>query len=387
MPSPSLPPPDTSHLRDCHAGTLPRGCRDCRRGAKLVLFITGRCAQRCYYCPISKQKWLADVIYANERFIGEGGLGEAELKAICEEAEAMGATGTGITGGDPMDKPARVLRAVRGLKSRLGPDHHIHLYTSGGFEARYLAELAAAGLDEIRFHPMVSTWKGMAGSKVDKLIRGALATSMRVGVEVPVLPGRKAELEALIEYLEEVGAGFLNLNELEISDTNYQRMEAEGMSEAKSDTSVGTKGSEVLALELVEAHAGPLTVHYCSAGFKDGVQLRGRLLRRGKRTAKPYEELTPDGTLIKGVIEVPVGDKKGLDKVMELLLLEYELPTELLGVDREHRRLELPAQALEDLVDRLDWPCFIVEELPTATRLEVERRPLPDKRSGTQDRE
>ncbi|RPJ52981.1 MAG: radical SAM protein, partial [Methanobacteriota archaeon] len=68
-----------------------KGCALCCQGAKMVLFITGRCHRSCWYCPISRERSGQDVIYANDRPI-------RALPEIIEEAELMSALGTGITG-------------------------------------------------------------------------------------------------------------------------------------------------------------------------------------------------------------------------------------------------------------------------------------------------
>ena len=47
-------------------GELPEGCKLCVKGAKLVLFVTGLCNKRCWYCTISKARWQKDVILADE---------------------------------------------------------------------------------------------------------------------------------------------------------------------------------------------------------------------------------------------------------------------------------------------------------------------------------
>ena len=48
-------------------GSLARGCKQCVKGEKLVLFITGVCPRNCWYCSISEKKKNKDVIFANER--------------------------------------------------------------------------------------------------------------------------------------------------------------------------------------------------------------------------------------------------------------------------------------------------------------------------------
>ena len=45
---------------------MPRGCQLCVRGSKLVLFVTGLCSMKCYYCPISDMKRNKDDVWANE---------------------------------------------------------------------------------------------------------------------------------------------------------------------------------------------------------------------------------------------------------------------------------------------------------------------------------
>ena len=45
-------------------------------------------------------------------------------------------------------------------------------------------------------------------------------------------------------------------------------------------------------------------------------------------------------------------------------------------VDEEKERLEVAAWVLEEIAPELELQSFIVEEYPTADRLEVERSPL-----------
>ncbi|GIR00233.1 MAG: hypothetical protein CM15mP8_4300 [Methanobacteriota archaeon] len=59
-------------------------------------------------------------MFANERRCND-------WSEVIEEARAMNATGTGITGGDPMLDMEKSLEAIRQLKSAFGKKNHIHL--------------------------------------------------------------------------------------------------------------------------------------------------------------------------------------------------------------------------------------------------------------------
>ncbi|MFP3348773.1 MAG: radical SAM protein, partial [Thermoproteus sp.] len=37
-----------------HSGPLAKGCDMCLVGAKAVIFITGLCRYRCFYCPVDR---------------------------------------------------------------------------------------------------------------------------------------------------------------------------------------------------------------------------------------------------------------------------------------------------------------------------------------------
>ena len=128
----------------------PEGCVQCQQGSKLVLFVTGKCHWGCDYCPLSENRRETPDMFANERRC-------TSWEEVIEEGRAMNATGTGITGGDPMLDLEKTLEAVRQLKSAFGASHHVHVYTSIPFDPVRAADFASAGLDELRFHLLDGT--------------------------------------------------------------------------------------------------------------------------------------------------------------------------------------------------------------------------------------
>jgi len=341
--------------------SLPDGCRICREGAKLVLLVTGKCARRCCYCPLSTEKKGKDVFFANERRIHV-------VSEMLDEAKLMDAKGTGMTGGDPLAAVSRTVECIRTLKKEFGDGHHIHLYTSTTNKAA-IGRVARAGLDEIRFHPPVATWRRLEGSAYAEAVSSSKEKGLSVGLEVPVLPGREADLRAAISFADACDLDFVNLNELEFSETNWRALRRVGY-DVKTDISSAVMGSEELAWKLLRSEVS-VPLHYCSSAFKDGIQLRKRITRRGKNVRRPHEILTDDGTLLKGVIET---DR--IAATTAWLLKKYDIPGKLVWSDREKDRLEIAPWVLEEIAAELPYASYIVEEYPTADRLEVERTPL-----------
>ncbi len=333
------------------------GCRLCEEGAKMVLFITGVCHAGCFYCPLSREKMNRDVVFADEMPVKSD-------EDVLLEARLIDAKGTGITGGDPMERVDRVVHYIHLLKDNFGEGHHIHLYTASGSREK-IEKLAAAGLDEIRFHPPPQLWTKMHGSIYERRIDWAIQAGMNVGIEVPVLPDMKEELIALVRFANEKGI-FVNLNELEFSETNYLELNARGY-EPKNDVSSAVKGSEEVAYEIVGMD-WDIVVHYCSSSFKDGVQMRRRLMRRAKNIRKEYEEITEDATLILGVIE-----GENLEEIYRVLREEFGVPENLMEINRERKRVEISPYILEEIAPELPWDAYEVEEYPTWDRLQVER--------------
>jgi len=263
-------------------GELLEGCKLCMRGLKSVLFITGLCRDRCFYCPISKGK-RGDNTYINE--VRSYTPWDAVL-----EVDACGSRGVGVTGGDPLLRLERVVEYVRVLKEVFGRSFHVHLYTSGSLLSSDVMErLVNAGVDEIRIH--------VIGEKSWSALRVALQYPVTVAVENPALPDGLEALKKLLLRAWEVGVRFVNLNELEFSESNELRLRLRGYRVRESG--VAAEGSEEVALTLlrwVVEEGIDLNLHYCPARFKDSIQFRARLTLRGLRTRLPFEEVV-DGVV------------------------------------------------------------------------------------------
>lgn len=281
---------------------MPKGCKLCVQGRKTVLFITGLCSKHCFYCPISDQKWQKDVVYANEWKIDK-------FDELVKEIELCSSCGVGITGGDPLIKVNRTCSYIRRLKRKFGDDFHIHLYTPLNLvDESKLRKLYKAGLDEIRFNPDLDK----RGIRLWNRIMLAAKYKWDVGVEIPVIPGSMAITKKLIGYIHDK-ADFLNLNELEISDTNCNELLKRGFA-PKDDVSYGVNGSEDMAFKLLSyieekcsdkkyiSKGYNLRVHYCTATLKDKVQLRNRIKLRAKNYATKFDIVTVDGTLKRTVV-------------------------------------------------------------------------------------
>lgn len=356
-------------------GALPTGCALCEAGAKMVLFVTGVCHYKCFYCPISEEKRMNPASWANERKL-DWADEDAAIAGMLAEAHSLNAKGTGITGGDPLYDPERTIKIIRALKAEFGAKHHIHLYTQIPFDPKWLDAMQQAGLDELRFHPPDETWTKVP-AQYEKLWLKAREMEKQglwdVGFEIPCIPGSHDQMWQLVQFLDRHGFKFLNVNEMEFSETNYEALLSRGYRIKDSETSRAMDSEEV-AREVMRraSEAGIKTaIHFCSSPFKDRVQLRQRLSRQAARVAKPYEVATEDGTLVRGVIECP--DPAEMAREIAAAFS----PDPALYEVKEGRLFVAP-WLLEQFAEEVPYPAYFSEVYPTATGLEVERVPLND---------
>ncbi|MBU4242187.1 MAG: radical SAM protein [Nanoarchaeota archaeon] len=359
-------------------GKMPKGCQMCVKGLKEVVFVTGVCSKKpCFFCPISDKKFGKDDIYANEWKV-------SNLNDLIKEAKLCSSKGAGLTGGDPLARLDRTIKIIKLLKKKFGSKFHIHLYTPLNLVTEtVIKKLEKVGLDEIRFHPDLDS------SKLWNKIK--MKTKMVKGVEIPVIPGKEKQIKKLIDFIKDK-VQFLNLNELELSDTNVCKLYDKGFI-AKNKVSYAVKGSEALAKKLLKYCAKTkLNVHYCTVTLKDKVQLINRLKRRAKNVKSKFDYMTKEGTLVRGAIYItgftPDLAYSKLDKLKNKsevisklkilknkLMKEFNIPKELIEIDSKKLRLLTNVKVVSELKFELKkkklYPA-IVEELPSHDQFEIE---------------
>jgi pyruvate formate-lyase activating enzyme-like uncharacterized protein len=369
--------PEKTSWGSIFSKTLSKGCQQCIAGEKMVVLATSKCSSSCYYCPLSIERKEAVTAFANERpFL--------EAEELFSEADNMEAKGASMTGGDPLELHSfnDTVKYCKLLKKRYGRDFHIHAYTRGkDLNAEMLTQIALY-LDEIRFH--------VTNPKKDLITLGmALETNLDVGIEIPVIPTKSFtyyinlihEFEKLVENSAQFH--FVNLNELEISETNYRNLLKYDLVPDPINLSA-IKGSADLAAKIVEwsFENSKIPVHFCALSTKDNIQLPNRLFRIAKNTMLPSDVLIEEGSdkglLIRGIIS---GEHQNLDEIRKFLVYDLEIPPHLVSIDKVKNRILTNAAILEELKDEIvsQFPrakLGIAEEYPSHDNLQTTYIPI-----------
>jgi len=254
---------------------LPPGCRSCLAGRGSNLLVTGLCTRDCFFCFNQKPRVDETVVH---------GIPVSDPSEAAAIVARHGLRSVGLSGGEPLLRPERVLALLAALKAMPDPPR-VDLYTNGDLASdELLYRLRAAGLDSIRFD--------LAAIDYDTApVRRAMHIFDEVAVEIPVVPGDKARLEAMVLELDALGVPFLNIHELFLCAENSARVIQDGQVPLKDGSAHllwrPTAASGVAALELLLfalERAKTLSVYYCSCGTQELIASRV-LARRRKRGA------------------------------------------------------------------------------------------------------
>ncbi len=270
-------------------GWISPACLACRKGERTAtFFVSLKCTRHCYFCFNPNQEDY-EFFRTHTRDIA------AELR----QAHAQGAQFDclAITGGEPCLHKPEVLEFLRCAKE-LYPDVHVRIYTSGDLlDDAFLAELASAGLDELRFSVKPQETDGAQEALFERMA-AAVRAIPDVMVEMPVMPGEEEEMRALLVRLDSLGVRGINLLELCFPLHNEREFRRRGFKLRRKPYKVlynywyagglPIAGSEVACLDLLRfaEEAGlSMGVHYCSLDNKNTGQVfqqnRGFLLDDG----------------------------------------------------------------------------------------------------------
>ncbi len=312
-------------------GALPKGCALCAQGTKIVVFVTGICGEDCWYCPVSREKYGKDYMYVDDEKA-------TSINDIVLEAYRVAARGAGITGGDPLAVPDRVIRIIRRLKQEFGEAFHIHLYTTGRRLTRSMMKaLVDAGLDEIRFHTY--SWE-----LYEKALM-ALEYPIDAGLELPFIPIKKYidYLEELIKRADRDGFLFINLDELEVSEANIDKVVMHGL-KPMGLTVYGIREKALDFITRISHKTQRITIHYCTAVYKDSIQFRMRNFRKAVTTAPISTVVSSTGTIIRFKYNNKIINPLITINLSKHYIVEEYLPTTKYGV--LNRRRVIPRKGI-----------------------------------------
>lgn len=250
---------------------LPPGCTSCLEGQGSNLYVTGLCTRDCFFCFNQKPRKDETVVH---------GIPVDEPAEAVEIIARYGLRSVGLSGGEPLLRPERVLALLGALKAMPDPPR-VDLYTNGDLATdALLLRLRDAGLDAIRFD--------LAARDYDlEPVRRARKIFEEVAVEIPVVPEHREKLERMVLDLDALGVPFLNIHELFLCAENRDRVVADGQVPLKSDSAHllwrPTADSGVAALDLLLfalEKTKTLSVYYCSCGTQEAIASRGLARRR-----------------------------------------------------------------------------------------------------------
>jgi hypothetical protein len=322
------------------------GCRYCVKGEKLVLFISGKCSRNCWYCSLSNKRKNIDKIWANEREI-------KNTRELIEEVKESNSKGMGITGGDPLLFIDRTIKFCKIAKKKLGKGFHIHIYLPTKLVDEEKLKESRKYIDEVRLHPefLITGDKNKEEDIAKIILTSKIFGKQNTGIELPLIPEKRREILDFILQVEEF-IEFINLNELELSDTNYNQVTRKYKLKEGGYVIARSKEAGLWILDGLKKRKTRLKVHLCTADLKNNFQYKNRLKRH---KIMKYGKKTEDGTVI-----YFVADKKLKNRLRNNAYL-----------DKRKSRLIINPLAVNRLMkDKIK--IMRVEEYPTYDRYEAE---------------
>lgn len=326
--------------------SLPEGCKLCVTGEKSVLFLGGKCSRNCWYCSLSDTRKNEDRSFINERPI-------SRLKDLFLEIKANNSKGVGITGGDPLVYFNKTLKYSKYLKKKFGKAFHIHIYLPLNLVNQSKLMKLVKYVDEVRFHPtfIAHSSKIIKKSEFSKIqIASKIFGKNNVGIEVPMIPEKKSEIYEFIFSLKD-DLGFVNLNEFELSETNFNRVTKKYSLNDDTQTIFGSLDAGKWILKNAKRDKLLLKFHLCTAKTKDHHQYINRMK---KHSILPYGNRINNGNVVYFSI---------LDNSFRVILRLRRLTPNFFN-DRKNKRILLNMGDVLKIYDNTSFKIYRIEEQP-----------------------
>lgn len=287
--------------KSIHVGWISPSCVSCRKGVGTETFLAStQCPRNCYFCFNPNQQ---DYEYYRSHVHDMAGELQRRFDAGIRHTDIA------VTGGEPLLHRTETLRFLSCARE-LEPQAYTRLYTSGaGLDEAYARELAATGLDEVRFSVKLDE----PAAAIEKTIeRMCMCTSLfeNVMVEMPVMPDQADAVKQLLVRLDSIGCAGINLLELCFPFHNAPEFARRGyrlkarpyrvLYDYWYSGGLPIAGSEQACLDVLEwaidEHLN-LGVHYCSLENK----LTGQVYQQNAFVPleHPRHELSPRDFFLK----------------------------------------------------------------------------------------
>jgi uncharacterized protein len=254
--------------KSVYVNRISPACVACQTGlGSATFFISLKCHRNCFFCFNPNQENYAEFLNGQRDCM-------AELEQIHEQGARL--EHIALTGGEPLLLREQTIEFFRFSNDKF-PLAYKRLYTSGDqIDEAILAALANVHLDEIRFSIRVLDSEQAQRYTLDRI---ALAKAFipNVMVEMPVLPGKLAEMKKILTRLDEIGAFGINLLEFcfplnnagEFSERGYRirNQPHHVLYDYSYAGGLPIAGSESECYDLLEYAIDEkmqLGVHYCS---------------------------------------------------------------------------------------------------------------------------
>jgi len=337
--------------------TLPKGCKYCVRGEKLVLFISGICSRACWYCSLSDKRKNKDVICFNERIAKKN-------SELYKEIKESNASSMGITGGDPLLYLNRTISYAKFAKQKFGKSFHIHIYLPTKLITKDKIKKLSKYIDEIRFNPeyTIKSNELLLKNDIEKIkIASLFYKKENIGIELPMIPNRKEDFLKMILELKDI-IGFVNLNEFELSETNMDKVTKKYKLNEGGYTIKNSIKSGIWIINEIKKNKeiNKIKVHLCTANLKNNYQFKNRLKLH---KVLPFGDKTKEGMV------------KYLVTNTKPKIIQNPKNKKTYFYDKEKKRYNLSESLAKELIKNKQ-KIFLIEEFPTYDRIEVEVQEL-----------